>query len=678
MSALPGRSQPMRTAAEAADGPPRAAAARPVPAAHTGPATSAPPPPRQGRGARFSLARLSLGQQMVLLAVLPATLAMMGAIGVLMRQYLDGMTELVRANAQTVGLQLATAAQAPLAQLDRRALLRLAQSGIAQPHVQQVQVWSDDGEILANAETQDRARGAGLRAVVPVPALDGRGSGGQVMVEMSLDAVGSARRAVWLNVLLALGASLAGVALAAGWAARRISAPIRRLARAVDRLGAGEEAHVAIEGAAEVRRLQHGFNATAHALAEGRRLLQSRIETATAELARKNAQLEVASQAKTRLLAAASHDLRQPLYALTLFSSTLRAGETDPARLERIRHIEECAASLDQLFSELLDLSRLEAGSMRAQPIAVRLDEVFDEASRNFRMLAESRGLRLVLRKTGAWVHCDRTMLGRILNNLISNALRYTDSGGVLVGVRHQASGQVRIDVWDTGCGIAPEHQQRVFEEFYQVRTPAGRTGEGARGLGLGLATVRRLVDLVGGRIALASRPGKGTRVALWLDACTPAQRTPPPALDVPLDISGLRVLAIDDEPGILQGLRTLLAEWGCDVRAAASPAEALEQLRGWFGPPDLVISDLHLGDGPDGLEALQAIARQLGEDPQRPGFARLLLTGETRRDRLDAIAARQIPVLFKPVQPQRLREAMLAAVLAARARRDTPLTEHA
>ena len=138
------------------------------------------------------------------------------------------------------------------------------------------------------------------------------------------------------------------------------------------------------------------------------------------------------------------------------------------------------------------------------------------------------------------------------------------------------------------------------------------------------------------------------------------------------------RVLAIDDEPGILQGLRTLLAEWGCDVRAAASPAEALEQLRGWFGPPDLVISDLHLGDGPDGLEALQAIARQLGEDPQRPGFARLLVTGETRRDRVDAIAARQIPVLFKPVQPQRLREAMLAAVLAARARRDTPLTEHA
>ncbi|MFN7183439.1 MAG: hybrid sensor histidine kinase/response regulator [Thermomonas haemolytica] len=484
--------------------------------------------------------------------------------------------------------------------------------------------------------------------------------------------------ALWRGGLLLLAALAWVVALSWGIAVR-VAKPLAELTEAVERLGRGErvQLHPLPQGGA-IARLQAGINQASQALASARNRMQSELGRTSIELADKHAKLEAASRARSRLLAAASHDLRQPLYALTLFSSTLRAGETDPARLERIQHIEECVASLDQLFSELLDLSRLEAGSMRAQPVAVRLDEVFDEASRNFRMLAESRGLRLVLRKTGAWVHCDRSMLARILNNLISNALRYTDSGGVLVGVRHQTSGQVRIDVWDTGCGIAAEHQQRVFEEFYQVRTPAGRTGEGARGLGLGLATVRRLVDLVGGRIALASRPGKGTRIALWLDACTPAQRTPPPALDAPLDISGLRVLAIDDEPGILQGLRTLLAEWGCDVRAAASPAEALEQLRGWFGPPDLVISDLHLGDGPDGLETLRAIARQLGEDPRRPGFARLLVTGETRRDRVDAIATHQIPVLFKPVPPQRLREAMLAAVLAARAHRDTHSTENA
>ncbi|RYF65960.1 MAG: HAMP domain-containing protein, partial [Comamonadaceae bacterium] len=284
--------------------------------------------------------RLSLAQQLVLLAVLPAVLAMLGGIGVLTRQYLDGVSELVRANARTVALQLATAAQSPLTQMDRRALMRLAQGGLHQSHVQQVQLWSEDGEIVANAETVDRRRADGVRELVPV--MDEAGQPvGQVMVEMSLDAVQSARRTVWFNVLLVLGASLLGVVLAGTWAARRISAPIRRLGEAVDRLGAGEEVHVPLEGAAEVRHLQAGFNEASRALAESQRLLQSRIDAATAELAHKNQQLEVASQAKTRLLAAASHDLRQPLHALTLFSDGLAHGETDPVRLTRIGHIQE-------------------------------------------------------------------------------------------------------------------------------------------------------------------------------------------------------------------------------------------------------------------------------------------------------------------------------------------------
>lgn len=671
MSALPGRSQPMRTAAEAVDGPPRAAAARPVSAAHAGPASSAPPPPRQERGTRLSLARLSLGQQMVLLAVLPATLAMLGAIGVLMRQYLDGMTELVRANAQTVGLQLATAAQAPLAQLDRRALLRLAHSGIAQPHVQQVQVWSDDGEILANAETQDRARGAGLRAVVPVPALDGRGSGGQVMVEMSLDAVGSARRAVWLNVLLALGASLAGVALAAGWAARRISAPIRRLARAVDRLGAGEEAHVAIEGAAEVRRLQHGFNATAHALAEGRRLLQSRIETATAELARKNAQLEVASQAKTRLLAAASHDLRQPLHALTLFADGLANGETDAGKLQRIAHIRECVESLDRLFLELLNLSQLDAGVLQPQWADFPLDAVFDEISRNFRPVAEQQELRLVVRKTDLWVRCDQVMLTRVLSNLVSNSLRHTPGGGVLVAARRRGR-SVRVEVWDTGIGIAPEHQSRVFEEFYQVDPQQSR---GTRGMGLGLATVQRLARLLNTRAELHSVPGRGTRVRLLLRAAHPpahavvrpaATITQPLTLSAPsgdVRLDGLRILVIDDEAGILEGLQVVLGASGATVQAAQGREEALALADAWEAPPDVVVSDLLLRAGDNGLAVLEALRRHprgIGEDT-----ACLLVTGETKPERLREVASAGVAVLYKPVSPRLLRQAIQAQVVA-------------
>lgn len=657
MSALPGRSQPMRAAAEAAAGAPRSASARAVPAARPGSAVGAAPPPRQGRGGRFSLARLSLGQQMVLLAVLPATLAMMGAMGVLMRQYLDGMTELVRANAQTVGLQLATAAQAPLAQLDRRALLRLAHSGIAQPHVQQVQVWSDDGEILANAETQDRARGAGLRAVVPVPAPDGRSPVGQVMVEMSLDAVASARRAVWLNVLLALAASLAGVALAAGWAARRISAPIRRLARAVDRLGAGEEAHVVIEGAAEVRRLQHGFNATAHALAEGRRLLQSRIETATAELARKNAQLEVASQAKTRLLAAASHDLRQPLHAMGLFIDGLLTGAADAQRPALLR-LQESTAFMSLLLDDLLEISRLDARVLTPEVVDLPLAPLFDALAAQHAAHAAASRVRLVWRARGLAVRSDGGMLQRVIGNLVANAIRHSPPGGtVLVAARRRGGDRVRIEVRDRGVGIAPIHQQRIFEEFYQV---ANVERDRRQGFGLGLAICARLAMLLGSRIGLNSALGCGSTFSLALPQAQAAPRAAPlPAASVlPAEpsLAGLRCLMVDDDAHIRIATAELLAQWGCEAVCLASARDAVACLGAPGERFDLVLCDLQLAEGEDGLDVLAA-ARRL-----QPDALAVVISGATGPQALQRLRAAGATVLTKPVAPARLR-ALLATL---------------
>jgi nitrate/nitrite-specific signal transduction histidine kinase len=231
--------------------------------------------------------RLTLAQQLILLALLPATVATLGAIAVLTRQHLQSVTELMRANAQTVALQVATVAQSQLVHMDRRALQRSALSGSYQPHVQQVQIWSEEGEIVANSETVDRQRSAGLQVVAPIVADDGRVLG-KVMVEISLDAVRKAKNSVWFNVFGVLVASVVGVGLAGWWAARRISAPVRALGEAVDRLGAGEDAQVTVQGTAEVRRLQHGFNLAARALAESRSQLQSRIAQATAELASKN------------------------------------------------------------------------------------------------------------------------------------------------------------------------------------------------------------------------------------------------------------------------------------------------------------------------------------------------------------------------------------------------------
>ncbi|KQX84601.1 hybrid sensor histidine kinase/response regulator [Variovorax sp. Root473] len=622
------------------------------------------------------LARLTFAQQLILLALVPATAATLVAIAVLTRQHLGNLTELMRANAQTVALQVATVAQAPLTRMDRRALARTAQTGMYQPHVQQVQIWTEDGEIVANSETVDRRRGEGLQVVVPIVSDNGRHNG-KVMVEIGLDAVQSARRSVWINVALVLAVSLLGVGLAGWWAARRISEPIRALGAAVDRLGAGENASVAIEGTSEVRHLQHGFNQAARALAESHRLLQSRITEATAELARKNQLLEVASQAKTRLLAAASHDLRQPLHALTLFSDGLANGETDPVKLQRIGHIRECVDSLDRLFSELLNLSQLDAGVLQPQWADFPLDRLFEEISRNFRPVAEQQGLRLVVRKTELWVRCDYVMLSRILNNLVSNSLRHTVAGGVLIGARARGKG-VRIDVVDTGVGIAAQHQARVFEEFYQVEAASRSNAPGgARGMGLGLATVQRLAELLNTRVELSSRLHKGTCVRVQVRAAPAALQAPmapaPAAATAANDNSSssnadslaqLRILVIDDERTILEGLSVVLANWGATVLAAQTRAEALALADHWDTPPDVVVSDLLLQGGDNGLDVIAALERH--PNGIGAGTARLLVTGETKPDRLREVAAAGIAVLYKPVSPRVLRQAIQAQRAAA------------
>ncbi|VTU32104.1 Signal transduction histidine-protein kinase BarA [Variovorax sp. SRS16] len=634
-----------------------------------GPRARAPPMSRPFRTLRL-LVRLTLAQQLVLLALLPATVATLGAIAVLTRQHLANVTELMRANAQTVALQVATVAQPQIQRMDRRALQHSAESGSSQPHVQQVQIWSEDGEILANSETLDRKPAEGLQVVAPIVAEDGMHAG-KVMVEINLDAVRVARQSVWINVVLVLGASLVGVGLAGWWAARRISAPIRALGEAVDQLGAGENAQVALEGTAEVRRLQHGFNLAARALTESRSQLESRITEATAELESKNRQLEVASQAKTRLLAAASHDLRQPLHALTLFSDGLANGETDPVRLQRIGHIRECVDSLDRLFSELLNLSQLDAGVLQPQWTDFALDHLFDEISRNFRAVAEQQNLRLVVRKTELWVRCDYVMLSRILNNLVSNSLRHTTEGGVLIGARRRGRA-IRIDVLDTGIGIAAKHQSRVFEEFYQVE-PNGRQGRGARGMGLGLATVQRLAALLNTRVDLSSLPGKGTCVRVLVRAAepVPAQALPAalPAGGIAIDeapsLHGVRVLVIDDERTILEGLQVVLSNWGAEVLIAQTRSEALALADTWERPPDLVLSDLLLQGGDNGLDVLAALERHphgIGEET-----GRLLVTGETKPDRLREVASAGVAVLYKPVSPRMLRQAIHAQLSAIR-----------
>ncbi|MEP6899231.1 MAG: hybrid sensor histidine kinase/response regulator [Rhodanobacter sp.] len=617
--------------------------------------------------------RASLMQRLGFVALAPTLITAALLVTMLTRHQLFTLQTMARSTADAIATQTASISTEPLRNLQRRELVRIAQSTGELPHVTHVQIRAADGEILADfhghSENRPEDSLTMVRDVIDrnqtwQPPL------GSVLVEVSLADAIAAQRSSLRNAFIALTISLL-IALVIGWqAARWISAPLRRLARAVHQLGRGDrQVEVEISDQTEIGELQHGFNSAAAALFDLQRGMEQEIEQATLELASKNAALEAASVAKARFLAAASHDLRQPLYALTLFSSALAVEEHDPVRLDRIAHIQECVQALDHLFSELLDLSRLETGAMQVEISEFPLDQVFDEVSRNFRMIAEQHDLRLQVRTTHQWVRSDRSMLARILNNLVSNALRYTHEGGVLVGARRGPAGTLRIDVWDTGVGIDAENQTRVFDEFYRVEQHADmqRDDGQRRGLGLGLATVQRLSELLDVHMVLKSRPHRGTMFSFLLPVIPPQQifekRSEMPVLDV----SGMRVLVIDDEPAILSGIRYLLKSWGCDVATAEDRAQALEVVTEWPAPPDIVISDLRLRDGESGLDVLAALDHFFKDRTDRP-FPRLLITGETRSDRLREIMAAKIPVLYKPVSPEQLREAMMAVWTSARA----------
>jgi signal transduction histidine kinase/CheY-like chemotaxis protein len=626
--------------------------------------------------ARFWMKRLwrraSLMQRLAFVALVPTLVTASLLVASMTHYQLITLRSMGQNTADAIATQAASITAGPLQDMQRRELIRIAQSIAKLSHVTRVQIRAADGEILADSRGRSEPKSREILTVVrDVPDNDQPQAAplGSVMIDVSLGEAIAAEHASLRIALFALAASLLVAAVIAWQAASWISAPLRRLAHAVHELGHGDSpVAVRITDRTEIGELQHGFNSAAAALFDMRRGMEKEIEQATLELARKNMALESANVAKTRFLAAASHDLRQPLYALTLFSSALAVDENDPVRLDRIAHIQECVAALDHLFSELLDLSRLETGAVQVEISELPLDDVFKEVNRNFRMIAEQQGLRLILRTTDLWVRSDRTMLARILNNLVSNALRYTHEGGVLVGARRRLDGTVRIDVWDTGSGIAPEHRERVFDEFYRVDNPSSTDHSGGQhhGLGLGLATVQRLAELLDTRVQLKSHAGRGSVFSFHVREIPPQQIHPSQIEELPLDVSGMRVLVIDDEPAILSGIRYLLRSWGCDVVVAEDHTQAMEAVEGWPGQPDIVISDLHLRDGKSGLDALAALDHYYMRDGMPP-FPRLLITGETRSERLHEIKVAKIPVLYKPVSPEQLREAMMAVWTSSR-----------
>jgi len=373
-----------------------------------------------------------------------------------------------------------------------------------------------------------------------------------------------------------------------------------------------------------------------------------REQKTAAEAARQAA--EAANRAKSQFLAAASHDLRQPLHALGLFAGALRERIHYPEVRHIVDNINASVGALEALFNELLDISRLDAGAVTPNPVTFRMQQVFDRLATDFDPLAAEQGLTLRFVATRLRVHTDPVLIERVLRNLVANALRYTQRGGVVVGLRRAGAG-LRLEVWDSGVGIPAAEQERVFEEFYQIGNPER---DRARGLGLGLAIVRRLTRILGHRLEMASRLGKGTSFRVYLPRGQAGAETNPahsPAMPDSARLRGRHVVLIDDEPAVRDGMAALLLQWGCGVVTAGSLEEALPLLR---RAPDLAIADYRLRDGAVGADALRALQARFGAD-----MPAILITGDTAPDRIREAKASGYHLLHKPVPPNRLKVLM-------------------
>ena len=360
-----------------------------------------------------------------------------------------------------------------------------------------------------------------------------------------------------------------------------------------------------------------------------------------------------AEQEKTRFLASASHDLRQPMHALGLFAATLEKRLQGSAEEPLLRNVMRSVDGLERSFNVMLDVSRLDAGTVDPNVQHFPLRDLFRRLHMQYSGQAEQAGLGLRFSPGGKSVSSDPQLLERILGNLIQNAIKYTDAGGIAVVARSTET-HVNVEVWDTGVGISADDLPRIFDEFCQV----GRDRRArAQGLGMGLAIVKRLAKLLGHRLSVRSRPGGGTmfRIGIQIGGLPGIQDATAAADTLPMPIlQPCSVLVIDDEAPIRESLRILLEEWGYDVVCVATAQQAESSVRGRELPPDLILSDLHLGSGPDGIAAIDAVRRVYGY-----AVPAILVTGDTTLEELRRATDSGHTVLFKPLQARKLFNAL-------------------
>ena len=375
------------------------------------------------------------------------------------------------------------------------------------------------------------------------------------------------------------------------------------------------------------------------------------------DLIKKNSQAEQARElaeqadiSKSKFLAAASHDLRQPLHALGLFVDALESRIQYPEVRRIVDNIRISTDALGDLFNSLLDISKLDAGVLEPKATDFQLRNLLQRILTDFSGAANKKSLHLRIVDCGYVIHTDPSMLERILLNLVSNAIRYTPQGSVLLGCRLRGN-RVSIEIHDTGMGIAAEEMDNIFEEFYQVENPER---DRRKGLGLGLAIVKRLSDLIDCPLTISSTPNKGSVFRISVPYVTntiiPATMTQQNFVE---DIKDARILVIDDEAMIRVGMRQVLEEWGCDVQEAESIEQALDVIQDKC-EIDMILTDYRLRENTTGIEAIQRI--QIACHKNIPA---IILTGDTDPQRLREAKDSGFKLLHKPVSPAKLRSLM-------------------
>lgn len=383
--------------------------------------------------------------------------------------------------------------------------------------------------------------------------------------------------------------------------------------------------------------------------------LMHRLERSNEALAAAKEEAETANRSKTRFLAAASHDLLQPVNAARLSISALGDLALPPEARTIAGQVERGLQTIEDLIKTLLDISKLDAGIVRPQLQPVCLPDLLAELAESFKPFAERKGLRLSVRCPDVTVTSDVILLQRILQNLVSNAVRYTSAGGLVLAARRRAGG-VRVEVTDTGCGIAAEDQDLVFDEFFRggARTCAGEDP----GLGLGLSIVRRMAQALDHPLTLASRPGRGTRVTLTLPLSAVRAAAAPPA-PVATRLSGAHVLVVENDASTADALARLLQNWDARVSTFRDLTEVRASIEAGAAPPDILVLDYHLDDGACGLD-VAAYVRALRAEP-----IPVIVTTADHSGAVEArVAAAGAELVHKPIKPAQLRS-LLTYMLA-------------